>query len=208
VKPPQGGAVGKQVYEGTLIKPDDKPFIVVGVVGAVKQNSLTDNQARGAMYVAYNHRFTRNYYLVARTTIAPEALAETLRKAVRRIDPELPLNDIRSMDVRVEDSLILRRSPALLAGMFALAALLLAAVGTYGVLSYAVAQREREIGVRMALGALPKQIAKQFLSLGLRLLADGIARRREAGKLIARLHHVVLHGVLVGGLSRHHLGSM
>jgi len=77
------------------------------------------------------------------------------------------------MDVRIADSLIARRSPALLAGIFAGVALLLAAIGTYGVLSYAVAQRRREIGVRMALGALPKQIAAQFLSLGLRLLAAG-----------------------------------
>ncbi|HAB19842.1 MAG TPA: hypothetical protein DCE44_25840, partial [Verrucomicrobiales bacterium] len=85
----------------------------------------------------------------------------------------LPINDLRSMDARIADSLAARRSPALLASLFAGVALLLAALGTYGVLSYAVAQRRREIGVRMALGALPKQIGHQFLPLGLRLLAAG-----------------------------------
>ena len=77
------------------------------------------------------------------------------------------------MDTRIDDSLIARRSPALLAGIFAGVALLLAAIGTYGVLSYAVAQRRREIGIRMALGAQTQQIGAQFLSLGLRLLAAG-----------------------------------
>src|SRR5947199_10737026 len=77
------------------------------------------------------------------------------------------------MDTRIADSLITRRSPALLAGIFGGVALLLAAIGTYGVLSYAVAQRRREIGIRMALGAQREQIGAEFLSLGLRLLADG-----------------------------------
>jgi ABC-type antimicrobial peptide transport system permease subunit len=77
------------------------------------------------------------------------------------------------METRIADSLVARRSPALLAGLFSGIALLLTAVGSYGVLSYAVAQRRREIGVRMALGARPEQIRGQFFYLGLRLLSCG-----------------------------------
>jgi ABC-type antimicrobial peptide transport system permease subunit len=108
-----------------------------------------------------------------RTTIEPERLAATLARVVRAIDPELPVNNVRSMDARVADSLVTRRSPAVLAAMFAGIALLLTAIGTYGVLSYAVAQRRREIGVRMALGATPAQVCAQFGAFGVRLLAIG-----------------------------------
>ena len=99
----------------------------------------------------------------------------TLQRVVRQIDPELSANDIQSMDDRIADSLAAQRSPALLAVLLSGIALLLTGIGTYGVLSYAVAQRCREIGVRMALGAQPRQIRGQFLTLALRLFVGGAA---------------------------------
>ncbi|HYT97077.1 MAG TPA: FtsX-like permease family protein [Casimicrobiaceae bacterium] len=169
---PNGGALGQRIAVGDETD-DAKLFTIVGVVGAVKQAELTEPQGQGAVYLPLVYRENNSVFVVTRTSQRPEAFAETLRKLVRATDPELAVDDLRSMNTRIADSLIARRSPALLAGIFAGVALLLAAIGTYGVLSYGVAQRRREIGIRMALGARRRQIGAQFLSLGLRLLAAG-----------------------------------
>jgi ABC-type antimicrobial peptide transport system permease subunit len=139
----------------------------------VKQAGLTDQAAQGAIYYPYALRTDDGLFIVIRSSLRPESLGLALQKPVRQIDPELPVNDLRSMDTRIADSLVAQRSPALLSGIFSLIAVLLIAVGAYGVLSYAVAQRRREIGVRMALGARPQQIRGQFLALALRLLVAG-----------------------------------
>jgi len=170
---PEGGALGRRLFEGSAEGNDAEAFTVVGVVGAVKQAGLTDDAAQGAVYYPYALRTDDRLFIVVRTSLPSESLGLPLERAVRRIDAEVPVNDLRSMETRIADSLAGRRSPALLAGIFSVIALLLTAVGTYGVFSYSVAQRRREIGVRMALGARPGQIRGHFLALALRLLAAG-----------------------------------
>jgi predicted permease len=169
---PHGGALGQRVFQGGD-SDDAKLFTIVGIVGAVKQAELTEPQGQGAVYLPFTDSGGFNIFVAARTSQQPEVFAETLRKLVRGAVPDLAIDNVRSMDTRIAESLIARRSPAMLAGIFAAVALLLAGIGTYGVLSYAVAQRRREIGIRMALGAQKKQIGAQFLSLGLRLLVAG-----------------------------------
>ena len=192
---PQGRGVGQRLFIGATEGPDTDAFTVVGVVGAIKQAALTENQGQGAVYVPYKLRTDIDVFAVVRTIQRPESFALTLQKVVRGIDPDLPVSDLRSMDVRIADTLMVRRSPALLAGIFAGVALLLAAVGTYGVLAYALNQRRREIGVRMALGAMPKQIGNYFLSVGLRLLAAGTILGLAGAWAAGRAMHTVLFEV-------------
>ena len=170
---PHTSALGQRLFEGSEVGNDAQAFTVVGVVGAVKQARLTDQIAQGAVYYPYALRTDDTLFVAVRANLAPESLALALQKLVRQIDPELPVTDLRSMDTRIADSLMAQRSPALLAGLFSAIALLLTAVGAYGVLSYAVSQRRREIGLRMALGASPERIRGQFLGMGMRLLMAG-----------------------------------
>ena len=170
---PHTSALGQRISDGSEAPTDAQWFTVVGVVGAVKQAGLTDQTAQGAVYYPYALRTDNHLFVVVRTSLRPESLGAALQKIVRQIEPDVPVDDLRPMDTRIADSLVAQRSPALLAGIFSLIAILLVGVGAYGVLSYAVAQRRREIGLRMALGARPGQILSQFLGLALRLLLAG-----------------------------------
>jgi predicted permease len=170
---PNVSAIGQQLWDGSDQGKDTEAFTVVGVVGGVKQAGLNEDEAQGAVYYPYAFRIGDSFFVAVRTSLPPESLGLALQKVVRQIDADIPVNDVRSMETRIADSLVARRSPALLSGLFSAIALLLTSIGTYGVLSYAVAQRRREIGVRMALGAQPSRIRGQFLSLSLRLLASG-----------------------------------
>ncbi|HYT74253.1 MAG TPA: ABC transporter permease, partial [Vicinamibacterales bacterium] len=172
---PNGGGVGHQLLLGSAQGPAIDAFTIVGVVGAVKQAALSETERVGAVYYPYSDRFDRALYIVTRASVAPDSLQPEIRRIVRRIDPELPVNNLRTMDMRVADSLAEQRSPALFGTVFSAMALLLTALGTYGVLTYAVSQRRREIGLRLALGARPADVRTQFLAVGVRLLTAGMA---------------------------------
>ena len=127
---PHAGAIGQRLWEGSAAGKDAEAFTVVGVVGAAKQAGLTEDEAQGAIYYPYVFRIGDSVFVAVRTSLPPESLGLTLQKVVRQIDADLPVNDVRSMDTRIADSLVARRSPALLASLFSGIALLLTAIGT------------------------------------------------------------------------------
>ena len=171
---PQGGAMGQRLFLGGSEGRPEDAFTIIGVVGTVKQASLAESEAIGAVYFPYSGRFDRSIYIVGRVSVPPETLIPELRRVVRGLDAELPINNARSMDTRIGDSLVVHRSPAIFAALFSAIALLLSGLGTYGVASYAVAQRRREIGIRMALGARPEHVRSHVLAPGLRVLGLGL----------------------------------
>lgn len=195
---PHSSALGHRLFQTAEAGSDAEAFTVVGVVGSVKQSGLTDDAAQGAVYYPYIYRPERAIFVAVRGGVQPDSLRAALRSATRRIDPALAVADMQTMDDRIAESLVARRSPALLAGIFSGIALLLIAIGTYGVLSYAVTQRRREIGVRMAVGARPGQICQHFLWLALRLLTAGtilgmIGAWMTGEAMRAVLFHVTAH---------------
>jgi ABC-type antimicrobial peptide transport system permease subunit len=169
--------------------------MVVGVVGTIRQEDLVDQRGTGAVYLPYSEYASRDVAVAIRTSLAPAAVASALRSAVLRVDPDLPVADVKPLQERIDDTLQQRRSPLLLAGLFSAMAVVLVTVGLYGVLAYAVSQRRREIGVRMALGAQPAQIRTQFLGLGARLALIGTGLGAIGAWWSGRAMNTLLFGV-------------
>ena len=167
---------------------------IVGVVGDVKQAGLKTPPAP-QVYEPFAQKPGRSFNIVVRGTGDPARLAETIRRSVLALDANLPVSDVRTMSDRVEDALTRDWFSVFLLGLFAALALVLTAVGIYGVIAYSVTQRTREIGIRLALGATPRGILQLVVGQSLRVVAIGLAMGLVAALALSRVFGSLLYNV-------------
>ena len=188
-------AIGKRLKVGPLDSPNSW-LTVVGVVGDTRQTGL--NEQKLEFYVPYAQElrsFMAPRDLVVRTKSDPAVIAAAVRRAVWSVDKDQPVSNVRTLDQVFAAAISQERFQALLLGLFAALALLLACVGLYGVISYAVVQRTHEIGVRMALGAQPLDVLRLVIRQGMSLTLAGLVIGVVAGTFVTRVLTDMLFGV-------------
>jgi putative ABC transport system permease protein len=192
---PGEDAIGKRVKVG----PADSPnawLTVVGIVGNVRQTGLYEQKLE--FYVPYmqeRRSFMAPRDLVVRTKADPAVIAAAVRKAVWAVDKDQPVSNVRTMNQVFAAAISQERFQALMLGLFAALALVLACVGLYGVISYSVVQRTHEIGVRMALGAQPVDVLRLVIRQGMLLTFAGLIVGIVAGTFVTRVLTDMLFGV-------------
>ena len=183
---PNQDPIGKHVWGDPK-----RPMTIVGVVGTVKQYGL-DIDGRIVVYRPSPGLLT---YHVARTSSDPASVAGAMVRAIHEVDPTIPVYDVRTMQDRMRDSMARQRFSTLMLGAFAVFALMLAAVGVYGVMSYLVSQGTHDIGVRMALGAQRSSILGLVVRQGLELTVAGVVAGLIGALVLSRVMASLLFGV-------------
>lgn len=194
--------IGRRMYQpenpNDLLAPDKNTrwLTVVGVVGETKMAGLVTTEDRvGTYYFPLRQSSQRSLALTVRTAGDPLAVAPSIRAQLRALDPELPLYSVRTMADRMNESLADRRTPMVVALVFAVVALFLAAIGLYGVLAYQVSQRTREIGIRLALGSDSRRVFGLIVKEGMALMVAGLAVGIAGAFAIRRTMAAQLYGV-------------
>ena len=192
--------IGKRIKLGRATS--DSPWLsIVGVVGEVKYRRLPENPTTDPdLYFPFLER-NNQVALAVRTDVPPAQLIAPIRAAIRSVDASIPLYGIATMDERIAGQTARSRFMMWLMGAFAAMALLLSVVGVYGVISYLVVRRTREIGIRLAIGASKSEIMKLVVGNGARLIAGGIVVGAWGAIALHRLVATLFYGVAVADAS-------
>ena len=185
---PNEEPIGKRL----IMSMGNQPFEIIGIVGDIRHRAL-ESQPAAAMYLPTYETPWMN--IVLRTKGQPASLAAAVRKEVQGIDPDQPVADVKTMEQWLETAVAAPRYRTALLGLFALVALVLAATGIYGVMSYSVVQRTHEIGVRMALGARQLDVLKLVVRQGMTLVVLGVALGLCGAFALTRVMSTLLFGV-------------
>ena len=195
---PGKDALGKRLSLADVPK-EDEWATVVGIVGDLRSEDLAST-AGNQLYMPYAQRASSGMAVAIRTAGDPREIAASVRRAVSEVDPDEPVYGIRTMEEIVSDSMGQPRFRAFLTGAFGAIALLLAAIGIYGVLSYSVSQRAHEIGIRVALGASRSAVLRLVVGQGMSLAAIGVGIGLVGGAIASRLVSTLLFGVAASDL--------